>query len=884
MRRPSSLSALLMVVTAAVLLPAAVNVATGALPAGWRPFLWLAWPLALVLAVPVAVMELRRGKGPSVAGGTDASTPGETLWNIPPRLATFTEREPVLEEIHQILGKPAAGPVVLTGWPGVGKTQVAAAYAAAHRAEYDIGWWIAADSRLAVIASLAQLADRLRIGDEDQEESARKALRSLAGRGRWLLVLDNVTGEEDLSGLIAAESGHVLMTSRDPGLARLGTVVTVEPFDTAVAERFLLKRADSTDRTAAARLAVELGGLPLALEQAGAYCAKAYIDLDGYLALYREHHDRLLRQGSPPGRKPVHATLDLAIRQVYAGDRAAVQLLRLCSVLASSASIPRWLVASHPGLLPSPLRNALEVPLGLGDTVPALISLSLVQTTGDQLRIHPVVQDVVHDQLTADGWGRRFRTAVESWRPAAGADRAARWSWERWVRLAAEVVGAALPADPAQPEGWDHWVAALPHALRVADHADGITSAATGALRHRIGAYLLHRGELSSALEMLETAITELTSTVGRTSAATLTARNDRARVLVDQGRLEEGGRAHEEVLAARLAALGPHHRDTLASMNNVAFAWARLGRLDDARRRHEETLLIRQRVLGPEHPDSLISMGNLALVLAEQGELAQARRLHEQSLAMRRAVLGDRHPAVLVSMNNLAIVVSDLGDLDQARQLHQHTLGVRQELFGDDHPETLMSVNNLAFVLALQGDLDKALDLHERTLAARRRVSGPEHPHTLISMNNLGLVLASQGHTARARALHEQTLAVRRRVLGGEHPYTLHSENNLALVLAAQGEPAAAGRLIRSTLAVRERTLGPRHPDTLTSMSNLALVYAAGGHLDQAHDLLTRVLAARRQVLGAGHPHTLTSVKNLTRVTEALPGTRPVQLIPEPS
>ncbi len=887
MRRPSSLSAPIAVLTAAVLLPAAVNVATGALPAGWRPFLWLAWPVAALLAVPVVVAEIRRGKRRSVPGETPGFASDETLWNIPPLVRTFSERESVLTDIHQIMSKPGAGPAVLTGWPGVGKTQIAAAYAAVHRAEFDIGWWLAAESRLAVVASLAQLADRLRIGDEDQEESARKALRSLAGRPRWLLVFDNVTDEEDLSGLIPADSGQVLMTSRDPGLARLGRIITVEPFDSAAAERFLLTRTRSTDQVAARLLAADLGGLPLALEQAAAYCTSAGITLAGYLPRYRANHKRLLRQGSPADRLPVQATLILAVRQAYGRDRAAVQLLRLCSILASSATIPRWLFDSQPRLLPSPLRETAEDAIDLDATVAVLVRLSLVQADGDLFRIHPVVQDVVHDQLTDHDWPARLRATMERWRPALGADRTARWSLDRWIRLAAALVGAALPADPAQPAGWDRWVVALPHALRVVEHAAAVVSAPTGALRHQIGAYLLHRGEPSLALDMLDAAIAEQRATLGANHPATLTSRNDRARVLVEQGHLGEGGREHEEIHAARLAVLGPEHRDTLASMNNVAFVWARQGRLDDARRRHEETLLIRQRVFGPEHPDSLISMGNLALVLAEQGKLAQARRLHERSLAMRRAVLGEQHPSVLASMNNLAIVVSDMGDLAQAGQLHQQVLSVNQELFGHDHPETLMSVNNVAFVLALQGDLPRARALHERTLAARRRVSGPEHPHTLISMNNLGLVLALQGHHAQARDLHEETLSVRRRILGPEHPYSLHSENNLALAMAAQGELANAYRLAGSTLTVRRRTLGPEHPNTLNSMNNLALIHAADGRLSQARDLLAETLQIRRRLLGASHPHTRTAETNLARV-EAVPhGEQPgptVELIPEPS
>lgn len=243
MRNRISPPTLLVVLTAAVLLPAAVNVATGALPDGWRPWRWLAWPVAALLAVPVVVAELRRPKRAALdEGDAEAEgSAGETTWNMPQHLPTFRERESILDEIAQLMAKKD-GAVVLTGMAGVGKTQIAARYAARHRQEFEIGWWVPADTRVAVIASLAQLADRLHIGDEDQEEAARKALRSLEGRGRWLLVFDNVTEERDLTGLVPAGDGQVLMTSRDPNQQRLGTVVEVPTFDDAAAVRFLLER------------------------------------------------------------------------------------------------------------------------------------------------------------------------------------------------------------------------------------------------------------------------------------------------------------------------------------------------------------------------------------------------------------------------------------------------------------------------------------------------------------------------------------------------------------------------------------------------------------------------------------------------------------------
>ena len=61
---------------------------------------------------------------------------------------------------------------------------------------------------------------------------------------------------------------------------------------------FLLKRTGKDDRKGAADLASELGDLPLALEQAGAYIKESGISFSDYLArLQRKDRKDLLSRG-----------------------------------------------------------------------------------------------------------------------------------------------------------------------------------------------------------------------------------------------------------------------------------------------------------------------------------------------------------------------------------------------------------------------------------------------------------------------------------------------------------------------------------------------------------------------------------------------------------
>ncbi len=218
--------------------------------------------------------------------------PGATRHNLAASNPHFTGRAELLERLERAL---TSGPVALTalhGLGGIGKSQTALEYAWRHLADFELVWWLRAESVEGLLGGLGGLAVELgAVAPEETnaETRARAALAWLKAHPGWLLVYDNAETEDDVKDWLPQGSGAVILTSRD------GAWHHVQPLDVDVmspadAAALLTERSGDPDAKSAAELATELGYLPLALEQAAAYMFASHWSLARYLKTYRTRH------------------------------------------------------------------------------------------------------------------------------------------------------------------------------------------------------------------------------------------------------------------------------------------------------------------------------------------------------------------------------------------------------------------------------------------------------------------------------------------------------------------------------------------------------------------------------------------------------------------
>jgi len=722
----------------------------------------------------------------------DLGRPKPVVLPYPSLGELFKGRDEWLSRLDESLRRAVPGGAtaivgrVVHGLGGVGKTRLAVEYAWRHVDDHTALLFVTAETPEALQRNLAALCGDAALDLPEQavaQEDVRLAacLHWLRENPGWLLILDNIDAAaaaeaaEKLLGQL--RGGKVLLTGRLSSWSgsvealELDILADDDGVDFLLARTAGRRRVTPQDATQARELVRELGGLALALEQAGAYIAQRRLTFAKYLQAWRERHDALIEWFD---ERLMQYPRSLAVTWQTSVDQLSDAARTLLDGLAwlGPEPIPESLLdVALPGatLDGSALREALM----------ELESCSLVTRSAGSVTftVHRLVQDVT----------RRSQRG-----PACASN----------LRRMLAMMNEAFVGVP-----WDvrNWPTLAPLALHVSElvrRADdvGITEP-TASLMSRLGSLLESKALYSKAEPLMRRALAIDEASYGKDHPMVATRLNNLAQLLRATNRLAEAEPLMRRALAIDEASYGKDHPEVATDLGNLAALLKDTNRLAEAEPLMRRALAIDEASYGKDHPLVATGLNNLALLLQDTNRMAEAERLMRRALAIDEASYGKDHPTVATRLNNLAVLLQDTNWMAEAEPLIRRALAIDEASYGKDHPTVATDLSNLAALLQATNRLAEAEPLMQRALAIDEASYGKDHPLVATDLNNLALLLQDTNRLAEAEPLARRGLLILREFghrTGHEHPNLKAALANYRAMLQSMGLPRSEidGRL----------------------------------------------------------------------------------------
>lgn len=708
-------------------------------------------------------------------------------WHVPfQRNPFFTGRDELLLLLHQQMQRKRSAALTqsqaLIGLGGIGKTQIALEYVYRYRSEYQAVFWVRAANHETLVTDYMELAQLLALPGQETEAQMRvvaSVKRWFAQHTDWLLIFDNADTLTLLNDFLpTGGNGHLLLTTQSQATGKIAESFSVDKLDLSESMLLLLRRAKllsvdvalehvsvSVYRQAQA-IVEELDGLPLALDQAGAYIEETGCSLADYLLIYRQRRLVLLRRRSSFSTDYPHTvatTWALSFAQIEQASPSAAELLRLCAFLHPDA-LPELLITEGSRYLPDTLAHIVSDRASFNEAIQVLRSFSLIKRDPEAqlMHLHRLVQIVLKESLDED-------------------------TRRQWAERAIRMVNTALP--DASFDVWSRYELCLPHVQVCAESINEYQFTFPEVIRllHQAGCYQYARGQYAQAEQLLAQSLSICEQTFGPEHMDTANILTDQAELFFSQGKYKEAEGLYQRALAIHEQVSGHLDARTATDLNDLAILYAYQGKYEQAEPFLLQAQAIREHVLGPTHLDVTEGLNNLAWIYHKQGKYEQAEAFYKRTLTICEKSLGPEHPNTIQYLVNLSMLYASQNRYKEAEELQLHAVTTFERLLGPEHPHTSTTFLILARLYQAQGLDERAEPLYQRALTIFERTLGPDHPRVAQCLHNLAQIAATQGQYEQAEAFYQRALSISEQALGSEHPDTISVQEHYAEMLHAR-------------------------------------------------------------------------------------------------
>ncbi|HEX7999933.1 MAG TPA: FxSxx-COOH system tetratricopeptide repeat protein [Pyrinomonadaceae bacterium] len=614
------------------------------------------------------------------------------IWNVPHnRNPNFTGREEILTSLRSTLLTNQSISLVqaIHGLGGIGKTQIAVEYAYCNSIDYDIVWWIRAEEFHTLSADFSTLAKELNLQQQetkDQRIVIEVVRKWLGQHTRWLLIFDNAKEPAVIKDYIPqSDSGHVIVTSRNPNWKGIGDSIPVHVLSREESIGFLKGRTGQDDDKCG-ELAEELGDLPLALEQAGAYIEETGKSITEYLQLFRTYQVELLSLGNISTNYPasVRTTWEVSFQQAVKESSSVTGVLALLGFLAPD-SIPQSLLYKIVEISTNPDDRTQFSQLNVDGSVATLRRYSLLEIIGSSLSIHRLFQAISRDYL---------KNLSEN--------------------LAAGIVGiinSVFPLETEDARKWSECAALLPHALVAMNYAEKLNQVfyPMAELLNKVATYFIARAEYENAKQALERALQIVKRIYGDNSTSVADIRTNLGQVYHHLG--ENSIAIHHLSIAMEIneREKGKDNESVGALLNNFGLIYTDTGKYIKALASYIRANEIAKASYGPDDPRVAITLDNIGCVFGHLGYIDYALSYFERALKIDVAYYGPDHPQVAIHLSHIANAYVNKGQPSRAVKEAKRALQIRETYYESTHPLIAFARLSLGFILRELNDITGA-------------------------------------------------------------------------------------------------------------------------------------------------------------------------------
>ncbi|VDI48370.1 Hypothetical predicted protein [Mytilus galloprovincialis] len=375
--------------------------------------------------------------------------PGKVFFYPPDRVPVFVGRVDQLSLLkNKFIGsKFNQHTYVLCGLGGCGKTSLSTEFAWSFHHCYPGGvFWISAESIESLEDTITTLAVDLNLIGGNSKETLKKTLSWLSRlTKRWLLIIDNadttlISGQikELLLGSWKRNTnGHIIVTTRrEPTEAaeslrvKIDDCIHLQTLSNDEGVQFIIKRTEryvqhETEKDSIFKLVDDLGGLPLALEQAAAHIKVLECSFSDYLARFEKKRLKLLTKTASTSFETNKERLTVLttwlLNMDYIRKQSEEEGLGISAVLIMNVAsfffaddIPIELFNNgEPNIEVLDAHETLSDPVGVKQVVEILTRFSLFQRCRtNSLSVHRLVQEIIRNNICINKRQQVIQSAI----------------------------------------------------------------------------------------------------------------------------------------------------------------------------------------------------------------------------------------------------------------------------------------------------------------------------------------------------------------------------------------------------------------------------------------------------------------------------------------